>query len=150
MNLFCKTLTATICFALGPVALAEAPAEPDTSSWKCEFCPFAAGYDADYKAGMSYVSDDAAAFGDANGYNEKGAYVNLDGKGSMAAEDYRARWAVEDLGLDSRRIAFSGGDQGRYDYYVGYQQLPRHRYDTTATIFGQSGPDALALPSDWE
>jgi hypothetical protein len=102
MNLFCKTLTATICFALGPVALAEAPAEPDTSSWKCEFCPFAAGYDADYKAGMSYVRDDAAAFGDANGYNEKGAYVNLDGKGSMAAEDYRARWAVEDLGRKGR------------------------------------------------
>jgi MtrB/PioB family decaheme-associated outer membrane protein len=98
---------------------------------------------------VSYVSDDAAAFGDANGYNEKGAYLNLDGKGSIAAENYRGRWVVEDLGLDSRRIAFSGGNQGRYDYHVDYQQLPRHRYDTTATIFRQSGPDSLALPSDW-
>jgi len=131
------------------LAAAELPPKPDTSSWVCEFCPFADGHRASIDAGASYVSDSAAAFGDATGYEEKGGYLNLDGSGAITSDDYQARWLLQDLGLDSRRAAFEGGEQGRYEYHVDFQQLPRHRYDTSASIFRQSGADLLSLPSGW-
>ena len=149
MKLLSKIVTASWCLTASILAFADTPTTPDTSSWVCEFCPFAEGYRADYNAGVSYVSDDAAAFGDANGYNEKGAYLNLDGRGSIVGQDYQARWKVEDLGIDSRHVSLSGGNQGRYDYYVDYRQLPQHRFDTTEAIFRQTAQDTLSLPSGW-
>lgn len=149
MKILFSGVAACMSLALHLPAFADEPARPDTSSWACEFCPFAADYRADYSAGVSYVSDTAAAFGDANGYNEKGAYLNLDGNGSMAKDNYQARWRVEDLGLESRRLSFNGGNQGSYEYYVDYQQLPRHRFDTSTTIFRQTARDTLSLPSSW-
>jgi MtrB/PioB family decaheme-associated outer membrane protein len=132
--------------AIAPVAAAQ---QPDTSSWVCEYCPFAEGYRANYEAGTSYVTEDAAHFGDASGYNEQGAYLNLDGNGSYASEDYQAQWAAEDLGLDSRYLSVSGGNQGSYGYRIAYRELPRHRFDTTQTIFQQASPDSLSLPPGW-
>lgn len=131
---------------LAPVTFAQ---QPDTSSWVCEYCPFADGYRAEYEAGTSYVTEDAAHFGDANGYNEQGAYLNLDGTGSYASENYQARWVAEDLGLDSRYLSITGGSQGAYGYRLAYRELPRHRFDTTQTIFQQTSANDLSLPPGW-
>jgi len=54
------------------IAAVAKTAPPDTSGWNCQFCPFESGYQANVTAGGSYVSEDAAKFGDASGYDEKG------------------------------------------------------------------------------
>lgn len=138
------TIAASALFA--PVGQS---ATPDTSEWKCERCPFANGYQADVTAGSSYVSDDAATIGDATGYDEQGAYVNVDGAGLYATANHRLSWRVEDLGLDSRVVEIDGARPGTFDYRLAYSQLPRHRFDTTSTIFTRSSGNLLALPSIW-
>ena len=147
ITFFARCLVVTAAVAIASAAVAE---PPDTSSWACEYCPFADGYRADYEAGTSYSSDDAAHFGDGSGYNEKGAYLNLDGSGSYASDDYQAGWVAEDLGLDSRYLSVFGGNQGAYHYRVAYRELPRHRFDTTRTIFTETAADSLSLPPAWQ
>jgi hypothetical protein len=130
------------------VPLAES-ASPDTSNWKCRFCPFASGYEGNITAGGSYVSDDAAKFGDATGYDEKGGYVNLDGEGNYINEGYRLSWYAEDLGLDSRVLDVEGGRPGEYAFHLGYRELPQRVFDTTSDVFALSGNDNLTLPGSW-
>lgn len=120
----------------------------DTSEWVCEFCPFETGYRGDYEVGASSVSDDSAYFGDASGYDEKGTYLNLGGRGSLARDDYRMRWHLQDLGLDSRSVAVDGGVPGTFDYAVSYLEMPRRQFNTTSTVFESSG-SALSLPTGW-
>ena len=124
-------------------------APPDTSAWTCQFCPFASGYQANVTAGGSYVSDDAAKFGDATGYDEKGGYVNVDGDGSYASDGYQLSWYAEDLGLDSRVLEIEGGRQGSYGFNLGYSELPQRVFDTTRSVFTASGPHTLSLPGSW-
>jgi MtrB/PioB family decaheme-associated outer membrane protein len=121
----------------------------DTSQWKCEYCPFEAGYRADYEAGVTGVSDDSAYFGDASGYDESGAYANLDGAGTYTNDEYRVSWTLEDLGLDSRFAEVDGANQGIYDYRIAYREIPQRTFITTNTIFRASAPDMLMLPAGW-
>ena len=46
-------------------------------------CPFAKGHEASYDAGGAYVSDDAARFGNATGYDEAGGYVDAERRRSI-------------------------------------------------------------------
>jgi len=46
-------LTIVSSALIAPVA---ETAPPDTSGWKCQFCPFESGYQANVEAGGSYVS----------------------------------------------------------------------------------------------
>jgi MtrB/PioB family decaheme-associated outer membrane protein len=131
---------------IAPVCLS---APPDTSEWKCERCPFASGYQADVTAGAAYVSEDAATFGDATGYDEQGGYASLDGEGHSATDTHRLSWLVEDLGIDSRVVEIDGARPGSFDYRLAYNQLPHHRFDTTSTIFSQTADNLLALPAGW-
>ena len=85
---------------------------PDTSKWKCESCPFAKGHEGQYDVGGSYVSDDSARFGNATGYDEEGGYVDVDGTGQYASDEYRMKWELEDLGLDSRSVESRGRKAG--------------------------------------
>ena len=131
------------------LAPASESATPDTSEWKCERCPFASGYQADLSAGGSYVSDDAATVGDATGYDEKGGYANVDGEGHYATGTHRLGWRVEDLGLDARAVEIEGARPGTFDYRLAYSELPRHRFDSTRTIFTRASDNLLALPPAW-
>ncbi len=140
------TLTVVAASLLAPV---PTPAAPDTSGWKCERCPFPAGHEAEVSIGSSYVSDDTAYIGDTTGYDEKGAYANVDGNGLLAAGSHRLSWRAEDLGLDSRAVELDGSQAGRFDYRLAYRELPRHRYDTTSTIFSRESGNLLALPAGW-
>jgi MtrB/PioB family decaheme-associated outer membrane protein len=124
-------------------------AQVDTSDWKCELCPFESGYRADTVVGADYVSDDAYRFGNATGYDEAGVYLQLDGEGHYASEDYRLDWYAEDLGLDSRAFAVEGGRPGRFGFHLGYDELPYRLFDTTSTVFTATTPDTLALPAGW-
>ncbi|MDH3336251.1 MAG: MtrB/PioB family decaheme-associated outer membrane protein [Gammaproteobacteria bacterium] len=121
----------------------------DTSEWVCEFCPFEDGHRAHFEAGATNVSEDSAYFGDATGYDEDGAYANVDGSGMYTGANTRLRWLAEDLGLDSRVIELDGRLPGSLDFNLGYRELPRRQFNTTATIFDRSGSDTLSLPSGW-
>lgn len=124
-------------------------AQVDTSEWTCESCPFDEGYRASYEAGATYVSDDAARFGNATGYDRSGGYINLDGEGHFTQDGYSMDWYLEDLGLDSRVAELEGGRQGSFGYHLGYRELPYRLFDTTRTVFSPSGSNSLSLPSSW-
>jgi len=127
----------------------HAAAQVDTSDWQCQYCPFPSGYDAEVDVGASYVSDDAARFGNASGYDEKGAYVNLGGAGQYVSDGYQLNWFAEDLGLDSRVFEIDGGRQGQFGFYLGYNELPYRLFDSTSTVFTSAPGDMLLLPSGW-
>jgi MtrB/PioB family decaheme-associated outer membrane protein len=144
-----STLAACALLVLAALPGGSARAQtPDTSNWMCRRCPFRTGYEADYSAGTSYVSDDSAHFGDATGYDKQGAYLNLDGDGFYTGEKQRMRWSIEDLGLDARVLALEGGQPGHFDYSFEYRELPRREFDTTKTVFS-GGADALSVPDGW-
>ncbi|MBT8083320.1 MAG: MtrB/PioB family decaheme-associated outer membrane protein [Gammaproteobacteria bacterium] len=133
-------------FLLAP---ALAAAEVDTSDWACEYCPFDDGYRAQIRAGATSVSDDAARFGNFTGYDEEGAYGNVDGQGRYNGDGYRIDYVLEDLGLDSRAIGISLSSDGLFGVDFGYRELPYRRFDTTRTVFTQSSSGTLTLPSGW-
>ena len=139
-----------LLLALGAIALAPAigAQEVDTSEWACEYCPFQQGHEGDYEVGASSVSDDSAYFGNATGYDEEGAYGNLDGDGSYASGAYRMNWTIEDLGLDSRAAELEGSHAGKFDYNIGFRQLPYRQFNTTSSIFLETA-DSLLLPQGW-
>ena len=131
---------------VSPMAFAQ---DVDTSNWKCEYCPFEDGYRGDYDVGATGVSDDSAYFGNATGYDESGAYANVDGDGSYKSDNQQVEWFIEDLGLDSRVVTLDGGKQGRYGYSFGWSELPYRRFITTSTVHTDAGNANLNLPSDW-
>ena len=139
-----------LLLALGAIALAPAVGaqEVDTSEWACKYCPFQQGHEGDYEVGAGSVSDDSAYFGNATGHDEEGAYGNLDGEGSYASGAYRMIWTLEDLGLDSRAAELEGSHAGKFDYNIGFRQMPYRQYNTTSSIFLETA-DSLLLPQGW-
>ena len=77
-------------------------AQVDTSEWLCEYCPFDSGYRADVEVGATYVSDDAARFGNGTGLDKKGTDADVNGAGHYANDGFQLDWQLADLGLDSR------------------------------------------------
>jgi MtrB/PioB family decaheme-associated outer membrane protein len=149
MNLPEKQFSTFAAALLACSAMTAQAAEVDTSAWVCKRCPFEDGYRSQTTAEISNVSDDAARFGDATGYDEKGVYVNVGGNGSLVTADHQLYWQIEDLGLDSRSVSVEGGKQGHYDLRFAYQQLPRHVFDQTRTVFAPASGNSLVLPGDW-
>ncbi len=134
------------------LAMLAAPAgaqDVDTSDWACEYCPFQEGYDADYDVGSTTVNGDSAWFGDATGYDEDGAYLNLSGDGSYVADDLIWDFRFDELGLDARSIDAGVRRQGTFEVDLGYRELPRREFITTRTIFAAGPSGALALPAGW-
>jgi len=144
-----RNQTLTLCIAAAVLSSAAHAQDVDTSDWACEYCPFEEGHRADYELGATDVSDDSAYFGNATGYDEEGVYANVDGNGTYAKDAYRMRWEAEDLGLDSRVIGLDGGRLGSYNFNLGYRELPRRQFNSTATIFEQTANGTLSLPSPW-
>ncbi len=134
---------------LAPLLPANTSAQVDTSEWLCETCPFDDGYRATIDIGGTGVSDDAARFGNATGYDKKGVYANVGGDGVYANDAYRLAWRAEDLGLSSRVLEMRGGKRGLFDIDISYRELPYRRFDTTSTVFLPSTRGALLLPSGW-
>jgi MtrB/PioB family decaheme-associated outer membrane protein len=141
--------TALILLPILALSSTVAAQTVDTSEWTCEYCPFEDGHRADYTVGATAADEDSAYFGNASGYDEKGGYLNLDGDGSYAGDQYRMRWTAEDLGLDSRYAAIETGRPGRYGIALAYRELPRRKWITTESIFDEASGDSLSLPSGW-
>ncbi len=120
---------------------------PDTSQWKCELCPVEQGTSGSVTAGVGYVTDDSAKFGEYNGLNKKGAYFIGDGEARYRGPDATYLDAdVTNLGLTSRSIGLEGGRQGQYKLRLGYDELPHYITDTARTPFLGTGGNSLTLP----
>ncbi len=122
----------------------------DTSEWLCETCPFVSGAGGEYSVGLTHVSDDAARFGNANGYDEEGLYANVGGEGHYRSDQLAMRWALEELGLDSRAASLDAGLANGLDLRLDYSELPYREFDTAATVFTIASDGRLTLPSNWQ
>lgn len=142
---FSRNLIASVILLAPAISLAQV----DTSDWLCESCPFDEGYRANVEVGATTVSDDAARFGNASGYDTEGGYGNVDGQGRYVGDGYQLDWMIEDLGLDSRVFELEGGRQGTFGFRVGYRELPYRRFDTSQTVFNPSTSDTITLPGAW-
>ncbi|MGI9326018.1 MAG: MtrB/PioB family decaheme-associated outer membrane protein, partial [Pseudomonadales bacterium] len=94
------------------------------------------------------VTDDAARFGNATGYDEQGGYVIAAGDGSYNSDGLQVSWYLEDLGLDSRAARVEAGRPGTYDVRISYRGLPYRLFDTTDTVYASTG-NSLQLPDGW-
>lgn len=130
-------------------SLTFAQSAPDLTQWRCRLCPFEKGTAVEYTTGATYVSEDAARFADANGYDHRGGYLLADGSGHYADDRQRVVWAVEDLGLDARRLSLSGNRTGAIEYRLDFRELPHYTFDTTTTPFRRASGERLVLPAGW-
>ena len=100
--------------------------------------------------GIGYVSEDAYKFGRYNGLQTKGAFL----LGEIDAENFEEDgnfWNIHgtNLGLESRYLRMEGGLQGRYKFFLEYDELPNYKDNTVETPFNGIGGDSLTLPSDF-
>ncbi|MFZ3322519.1 MAG: MtrB/PioB family decaheme-associated outer membrane protein [Usitatibacter sp.] len=104
--------------------------------------------------GPGYVSDSSAKFGEYNGLNKKGPYLigNIDLRGGGYGSDTDAmRYSITgtNLGLDTRNITATWGEQGKYKLNLGYDELTRERSDSYQTPYLGTGTSNFTLPSTW-
>lgn len=103
--------------------------------------------------GIGYVSRDTARFGIHNGLDEQGlsGIAGFALQATDAAGRHTGYWEFsgQNLGVDSRSIAFEQGRQGVYRFTLDYAGLPTVRSDSSRTPFTDPGDNYLALPGNW-
>jgi len=100
------------------------------------------------------VSQDSYKFGEYTGLKESGAYVNggfgIRGGDGYGNENGTRRWELygTDLGLTSRSLGGSVGDQGRWNLGINFDQLTHYTSDSYQTPYsGNMGGNNFTLPS---
>ena len=122
---------------------------PDTSTWACTQCPFAAGYQGDVELGALQANGANAAFGRYTGIDHRAVYADARADGQWrSADGSYANYEFERLGLASRDGMVQGGREGQFDLRLRYDGQPTDLYDTGASPFRNNG-GRLALPADW-
>jgi len=131
------------------VATEMAPhAVPD--NWKCKWCDYQEGFRGDIDLGLGFVSDDAFRFGHQTGLNDKGLY--LIGNTSTHYQDEDANYwdlNVRNVGIGSRWLSTEGGQQGKYKFWLEYDEIPYLATDSARSPFIGKGTASLSLPDDW-
>ena len=104
------------------------------------------------------VDNSSAKFGEYNGLNRSGAYVNggFSVKGGGAYKDNEqgdtTRWSAtgENLGLTSRSAGAALSDQGSWNLGINYDQLQHNISNTYQTPYnGSMGGNTFTLPSNF-
>jgi len=122
---------------------------PDTSTWKCEQCPFFKGYTGEVEAGALYANGANDSYGRYTGVDHNGVYADVGANGRWAGADGAyVTVDLENLGLPSRDGSIEAGQQGHYDVRLGYDGQPTRLFDTTSTPF-TGGGGQLSLPANW-
>lgn len=104
--------------------------------------------------GAGDVSKGSYKFGEYNGLEKKGGFVNgnidLRGGGSYDSND-PTRWSVTgtDLGLETRSLDAEYGQQGKFRIKFGYDELLHNISDTYQTPYSGTGSNYLSLPGNW-
>jgi len=106
--------------------------------------------------GVGNVSDRSFKFGEYNGLQREGGYLDLgfDLRGGGAWDSNSAwRWRIRasDLGLDTRSLVAEFGKQGTFRLTVGYDELRRNSPtgDSYQTPYLGLGTGNLTLPAGW-
>jgi len=146
-------IAAAVATLLGiPIAKAEPPAPPlpDTSSWKCEQCPFFQGYTSDVEAGVLSADGANASSGRYTGIDRDGVYADVAAHGQWRySSGSYGDYSLDSLGLPSREGYIDAGQEGRYEVKVSYDGQPTRLYDTTASPYLSPAPGQLTLPGGW-
>ncbi|HEX7560421.1 MAG TPA: MtrB/PioB family outer membrane beta-barrel protein, partial [Usitatibacter sp.] len=137
---------ALVAMAIAPAAYAADAVDPEVAALTQPTSRI--------EAGVGNVSKDSAKFGEYNGLQKKGAYgiLNLDLRGGTYGEnDDGTRWKVigTDLGLDTRDLTASYGQQGKFRIDFGYDEILRNRSDTYQTPYQGAGGNVFTLPGNW-
>ncbi len=107
--------------------------------------------------GVLYSSENSARFGQYNGLNTKGFY-GLGGFDVRGGDGYdrdknsALRWKLNgsDLGTTSRNLGASVGEQGKWKFGIGYDELRHNITDTFQTPFLEdTGGNNFTLPSNF-
>ena len=119
----------------------------DTSQWKCKYCEVKEGWSGELDLGLGNLSMNSFKFGEYNGINESGAFFIANANLSYRNPDasYLDLW-VSDLGLDSRAFNIEGGQQGYYELFLDYNEIPHYISSTAVTPYTGNGTSALTLP----
>lgn len=104
--------------------------------------------------GGIYTAKDSAKFGEYNGLDSKGLNLNADidilGGDGYGQKGGTRRWSIvgTDLGLNSREISATVGDQGKWSLGIGFDQLRHHITDSFHMPYiGSVGGNTFTLPS---
>lgn len=106
--------------------------------------------------GAINTPDTSAKFGEYNGLNKAGTYLlgNIQVRGGPGYKDNEEgstrRWSFtgSDLGLSSRSLEGSLGEQGEWRFGFGYDELSHHLSDSYQTPYqGSMGGNRFTLPS---
>lgn len=120
---------------------------PDTTKWECKLCPVEQGWSGAVDAGVGYVSDKSAKFGEYNGLGKQGGFFIGDGSARFRGADaYYWNFYASDLGLASRSFDAEGGRQGTYKLTLKYDELTHELSDSAQTPFRGNGGASLTLP----
>jgi MtrB/PioB family decaheme-associated outer membrane protein len=145
-----RTLGLSVAATLAAGGAGAAEPGVDTSNWKCEQCPFFAGYDGNAEAGAFVASGANASYGRYTGIDEGHVYADASATGTQQnADGTYVKYALENLGLASRDGIIEAGQDGRYAVALGYDGQPNRIYDGTVTPFQGAGSGALTLPNGW-
>lgn len=132
-----------------PLASAGTP-RPDTSAWKCKLCVFYTGAKAKVEAGVIYADGANFASGRYSGLDHGGAYLQAGGKGRWRTRaGAYGSFTAQRLGLSSRHIAVTVGEEGRYEVHATYQGQPFDQYDDAVTPYRRGAGGEQVLPAGW-
>lgn len=139
---------------LSPAAHAESdglPSQPlfqvplyggdiDTTRWSTDYVEAGIGYNG--------VSGDSYKFGQFTGLYRTGPWANINGHKAVREDDgrYYSLWGIN-LGLPSRQLGASYGQQGRWGAKLGFEQLTNALTDSGSFIFRGLGGSSLSLPA---
>lgn len=142
-----RALAAAVHAALAAAIVVPAAARADTEERIALMQPISY-----VEIGALYVDEDSAKFGEFNGLDKKGGYVNggfaLSG-GDGDAGAYRWRLFGGNLGLDTRELQGEAGVQGRWRISGAYNEIVRNYSDTYRTFWDGAGSTTLTLPPGW-
>jgi MtrB/PioB family decaheme-associated outer membrane protein len=101
--------------------------------------------------GVNHISDDAYRFGRYNGMQTEGAFM----VGNIDVEQFSddgSFWNIHgtNLGLESRYLRMETGMQGRYKFFLEYDEIPNYKDNTVETPFRGVESDNLTLPAGFD
>jgi MtrB/PioB family decaheme-associated outer membrane protein len=105
--------------------------------------------------GVANVDKASAKFGEYNGLKDKGASLigNFNVRGGNAYDGtgtMRFEFSGKDIGTTSREFGVSAGEQGRWSFKFGYDELQHNLSDTYQTPFQQKmGGNTFTLPNNF-
>lgn len=122
----------------------------DTQQWRCRFCPYPEGLKGTLDAGLGGASDQTVKLNAHNGLDEQRVFaIGAADLTWFGADAYRWDLQARDLGLQTRSVDLSGGQQGRYQIQFGYDESLHRLSDSARTPFLEPNHGTLTLPGDW-